>query len=151
MNESTTQLSNLEIQNLSALEKEWLGIETSTEYTPTNPTKILPNGEREFTSHRNAVKNPERPLSNEITGAVPVNISSETYSHMGKYAGALVLSCFEKMGGIDSFVNWAKMNPTDYYTKLLPKIISSSKNIEVNKGGSDDELIALEASFREMT
>jgi hypothetical protein len=57
-------------------------------------------------------------------------ISAEQYSHVGRYAGALVMSVFEQMGGAPRMAAWADSNPTDFYTKLFPKMISRSQQID---------------------
>jgi len=48
-------------------------------------------------------------------------ISAEQYQHVGRFAGALVMSCFEQMGGLPRMAAWADTNPTDFYTKLSPR------------------------------
>lgn len=60
---------------------------------------------------------------------IPV-ISADQYSHIGKYAGAIVLSVFEQMGGLPMMVDWAEQNRTDFYTKLMPKLIQRSTAVE---------------------
>lgn len=57
-------------------------------------------------------------------------ISAEQYSHVGRYAGALVMSVFEQIGGAPRMASWADSNPTDFYTKLFPKMISRSQQID---------------------
>lgn len=59
-------------------------------------------------------------------------ISAEQYQHVGRFAGALVLSCFEQIGGLDRMAEWADNNPTDFYTKLFPKMISRSQQVDVS-------------------
>lgn len=78
--------------------------------------------------------------------ALPV-ISGEAYQHIGRFAGALVLSCFEQIGGLPRMAAWADQNPTDFYTKLFPKMIS--KTAQVDHTGSvtlDDAISRLERS-----
>lgn len=60
---------------------------------------------------------------------IPV-ISADQYSHVGKYAGALVLACFEQMGGLPRMVAWAETSPESFYTKLMPKLIQRSTAVE---------------------
>lgn len=79
---------------------------------------------------------------------IPMVISAEQYSHLGKYAGAIVLMCFEKIGGMDAFSNWAKANPNDFYTKMFGKVIATSRTVETNGGADDAAMAALEADFR---
>jgi hypothetical protein len=68
-------------------------------------------------------------------------ISAEQYQHVGRFAGALVLSCFEQMGGLPRMVTWADQNPTDFYTKLFPKMISRSQQVDVSGTLTIDDAI----------
>lgn len=77
------------------------------------------------------------PLTTTTDMAVPLReiarvpmISAEQYSHVGKYAGALVLACFEQIGGLPRMAVWADQNPADFYTKLMPKVIQRSTAVE---------------------
>lgn len=79
---------------------------------------------------------------------IPMVISAEQYSHLGKYAGAIVLMCFEKIGGMEAFAGWAKANPNDFYTKMFGKVIATSRTVETNGGADDAAMAALEADFR---
>ena len=88
-----------------------------------------------------------RELSNGVE--IPFVISAEQYSHLGKYAGALVLMCFEKIGGMEAFSNWAKVNPTDFYTKMFNKVIATSRTVETNGGADDNAMMMLEGDFSE--
>lgn len=74
-------------------------------------------------------------------GKVPA-ISAEAYQHVGRFSGALVLSCFEQIGGLGRMATWADQNPTDFYTKLLPKIISRSTQVDVSGSITIDEAIS---------
>lgn len=69
-------------------------------------------------------------------------ISGEAYSHVGKYAGAVVLACFEQMGGLASFVDWAEQNRTDYYTKIFGKTIQRSAAVDVSGTVTIDDAIS---------
>jgi hypothetical protein len=74
-------------------------------------------------------------------------ISAEQYQHVGRFAGALVMSCFEQMGGLPRMTNWADQNPTDFYTKLFPKMISRSQQVDVSGTLTiDDAITRLERS-----
>jgi hypothetical protein len=74
-------------------------------------------------------------------------ISSEQYQHVGRFAGALVMSCFEQMGGLPRMANWADENPTDFYTKLFPKMISRSQQVDVTGSLTiDDTITRMEAN-----
>lgn len=68
-------------------------------------------------------------------------ISAEQYQHVGRFAGALVMSCFEQMGGLPRMANWADENPTDFYTKLFPKMISRSQQVDVSGTLTIDDAI----------
>lgn len=68
-------------------------------------------------------------------------ISAEQYQHVGRYAGALVMSCFEQIGGLPRMANWADENPTDFYTKLFPKMISRSQQVDVSGTLTIDDAI----------
>ena len=90
-------------------------------------------------------------------GKIPA-ISAEAYQHVGRFSGALVLSCFEQIGGLNRMAAWADTNPTDFYTKLLPKIISRSTQVDVSGSITIDEAISrleggsipVEAEFEEI-
>lgn len=69
-------------------------------------------------------------------------ISAEAYQHVGRFAGALVLSCFEQIGGLDRMASWADSNPTDFYTKLFPKMISRSQQVDVSGTLTIDDAIS---------
>lgn len=62
-------------------------------------------------------------------GSVPV-ISAEQYAHVGRFAGAFVMTVFEQIGGVPRMASWADQNPTDFYTKLFPKMIQRSTAVE---------------------
>ena len=69
-------------------------------------------------------------------------ISAEQYQHVGRFAGALVLSTFEMMGGLPRMAQWADDNPTDFYTKLFPKMISRSTQVDVSGTLTIDDAIS---------
>lgn len=60
---------------------------------------------------------------------IPV-ISAEMYGHMGKFSGAIIMSVFHQIGGIDRMAAWADSNYTDFATKLFPKLIQRSTAVE---------------------
>lgn len=68
-------------------------------------------------------------------------ISAEQYQHVGRFAGALVLSTFEMIGGLPRMASWADDNPTDFYTKLFPKMISRSQQVDVSGTLTIDDAI----------
>ena len=69
-------------------------------------------------------------------------ISAEQYQHLGRFSGALVLSVFEMIGGAPRMASWADQNPTDFYTKLLPKVISRSQQVDVSGTLTIDDAIS---------
>lgn len=74
-------------------------------------------------------------------------ISAEQYQHVGRFAGALVMSCFEQIGGLPRMASWADSNPTDFYTKLFPKMISRSQQVDVSGTLTiDDAITRLQSS-----
>lgn len=79
------------------------------------------------------------PVVREI-GTIPM-ISAEQYQHVGRFAGALVMSCFEQIGGLPRMANWADENPTDYFTKIFPKMISRSQQVDVSGTLTIDDAI----------
>lgn len=70
------------------------------------------------------------------------SISAEAYQHVGRFSGALVMACFEQIGGLERMSEWASHNPTDFYTKLLPKIISRTAQVDVSGSITIDEAIS---------
>jgi hypothetical protein len=84
-------------------------------------------------------------------------ISAEQYQHVGRFAGALVMSCFEQMGGLPRMASWADGNPTDFYTKLFPKMISRSQQVDVSGTLTIDDAISrlerstVEGEFQEIS
>jgi hypothetical protein len=68
-------------------------------------------------------------------------ISAEQYQHVGRFAGALVMSCFEQIGGLPRMAAWADGNPTDFFTKLFPKMISRSQQVDVSGTLTIDDAI----------
>jgi len=82
----------------------------------------------------------------KVVNALPV-ISIDQYQHIGRYAGAVVLSVFEQIGGVERMAAWADSAPTDYFTKGFPKLIA--KSMQVDHSGSisiDDAISRLERS-----
>lgn len=81
-----------------------------------------------------------REVANNLA-KVPM-ISAEAYQHIGRYAGAIVLSVFEQIGGAPRMASWADGNPTDFYTKLFPKMISRSQQVDVSGTLTIDDAIS---------
>ncbi len=82
-------------------------------------------------------------------------ISAEAYQHVGRFAGALVMSCFEQIGGLPRMAAWADSNPTDFYTKLFPKMISRAQQVDISGTLTIDDAISRlermnEAEFTEV-
>jgi len=85
-------------------------------------------------------------------------ISAEQYQHIGRFSGALVHAAFEMIGGLPRFASWADDNPTDFYTKLFPKMISRSQQVDVSGTLTIDDAItrleklepAIDAEFTEV-
>lgn len=82
-------------------------------------------------------------------------ISAESYQHVGRFAGALVMSCFEQIGGLPRMAAWADSNPTDFYTKLFPKMISRAQQVDISGTLTIDDAISRlermnEAEFTEV-
>lgn len=69
-------------------------------------------------------------------------ISGEQYQHVGRYAGAVVLACFEQIGGVERMRVWADGNPTDFFTKLFPKLVQRSAQVDVSGTVTIDDAIS---------
>jgi hypothetical protein len=69
-------------------------------------------------------------------------ISAEAYQHVGRYAGSVVMAVFEQIGGINRMAAWADSNYTDYATKLFPKMISRSQQVDVSGTLTIDDAIS---------
>lgn len=78
-------------------------------------------------------------VARSITG-LPM-ISAEQYQHVGRHAGAVVMSVFHQIGGPDRMAQWADTNPTDFYTKLFPKMISRSQQVDISGTLTIDDAI----------
>lgn len=77
---------------------------------------------------------------NSALSNVP-HIDPALYSNVGRHAGAVVMTVFEQVGGVKAMAAWAEENPTDFYTKLFPKIINTPKQLEVSGKISVEEII----------
>lgn len=83
-------------------------------------------------------------MSNDVVkhvNSLPV-ISADQYQHLGKYAGAMVLSAFEQIGGMQRFADWADQAPEAFYTKIFVKMISRSTQVEVSGTVTLDDAIS---------
>lgn len=85
---------------------------------------------------RTDVQQPSRELAR-----IPM-ISAEQYQHLGRFSGAMVQAAFEMIGGLPRFASWADDNPTDFYTKLFPKMISRSQQVDVSGTLTIDDAIS---------
>lgn len=102
-------------------------------------------------------KTDKLPVVREVA-SIPM-ISAEQYQHVGRFAGAVVMSVFEQIGGAPRMAAWADSNPTDFYTKLFPKMISRSQQVDVSGTLTIDDAISrldrmdniIEAEFTETT
>lgn len=59
------------------------------------------------------------------------SVDAQLYANIGRYAGNVVMAVFQEVGGVEAMADWAEENPTDFYTKLFPKVITAPKQIEV--------------------
>lgn len=59
--------------------------------------------------------------------------------NIGKYHRLAVSTVFEMNGGVEWLADWAEKNPTDFFTKLYPKLIS--KEVETHSVETVDELL----------
>lgn len=102
-------------------------------------------------------KTDKLPVVREVA-SIPM-ISAEQYQHVGRFAGAVVMSVFEQIGGAPRMAAWADSNPTDFYTKLFTKMISRSQQVDVSGTLTIDDAISrldrmdniIEAEFTETT
>lgn len=62
------------------------------------------------------------------------------YQHVGRYAGRMVLTAFDMMGGVDRLASWADKNPGEFFTKVFPKVIA--KPVEHNLSEGVEELLS---------
>jgi hypothetical protein len=93
------------------------------------------------------------PVTRAVT-SLPV-ISAEAYQYVGRYAGAIVMSVFEQIGGVERMAAWAETSPESFYTKVFPKMISRSQQVEHSGSVTIDDAITRlerieEAEFMEV-
>lgn len=60
----------------------------------------------------------------------PIEVDPTLYANIGRYAGAVVLTVFEQIGGVQRMAEWADENPEAFYTKSFAKIITAPKQVE---------------------
>lgn len=56
------------------------------------------------------------------------------YQHVGRYAGRMVLTAFDMIGGVDRLADWADKNPGEFFTKVFPKVITKPHELSVSDG-----------------
>lgn len=66
------------------------------------------------------------------------------------------MTVFEQIGGVKRMASWADQNPTDYFTKLFPKLIARSQQVDVSGTITLDDAITRlermeEADYVEVT
>lgn len=101
------------------------------------------NNEEGGTSARNPlvlVPTDKQAVARELA-SIPM-LSAEQYQHIGRYSGAVIGTVFEMMGGVARMVDWADRNPTDFYTKLFPKVIARSQQVDVTGTLTIDDAIS---------
>jgi len=70
--------------------------------------------------------------------------------HAGRYARECVLLAFEMIGGVEKMADWARENPTEFYTRLYTKTIT--REVEVGASESvEDMLRRLDKAERTMS
>ena len=65
-------------------------------------------------------------------GAGGINVSA------GRFSRGAIVAAFELNGGLETFADWAKENPTDFYTRMFGRIIGKEA-LEPTKGPDDVE------------
>lgn len=69
-------------------------------------------------------------------------ISGEIYQHVGRFAGAIVMSVFEQIGGVNRMAAWADASPDSFYTKVFPKMIQRSQSVDITASVTIDDAIS---------
>jgi hypothetical protein len=70
-------------------------------------------------------------------------IDPALYANLPRYAGSVVMTVFEQIGGTRRMAEWADENPSDFYTKLFPKLISTPKDVNVSGKVSIEEAVRI--------
>ncbi len=60
-------------------------------------------------------------------------------AHVGRYARNAVMTAFEMIGGVERLADWGDKNPGEFFTKLLPKVIT--REVEVGTSQGVEELL----------
>lgn len=74
---------------------------------------------------------PTMPVVGDGMGAVVAN--------SGRHLRNAIVTAFDMIGGVAALADWAQTNRTDFYTKLMPKVIP--KEVLVDDRRSVDDLI----------
>jgi len=95
--------------------------------------------------------------------SLPSTGDGELMLSAGKRSRQIVLDVFELVGGTEAMADWARKNPTDFYTKLFTKTITREADVnhtvgiealiddlDALEGGFSDEMV-LEGDFEELT
>ncbi len=70
-----------------------------------------------------------------------VNSAGELMVNAGRYSRGAVIAAFEMMGGLDTFVDWASENKSEYYTKMFAKTIG--REVENKSSDSVEEYLKI--------
>lgn len=91
---------------------------------------------------------PVRLATNPLRGSLTYgDADGAVIPHAGRYARECVLVAFEMIGGVERMAAWAKDNPTEFYTKLFPKVITKEVELHTSEG-VEDLLARLDAKER---
>lgn len=77
---------------------------------------------------------PARPSRGMTLPTFGADSDGAVIPHAGRYARECVLTAFEMIGGVDRMAAWADENPTDFFTKLYPKVITKEVEIQASEG-----------------
>lgn len=75
--------------------------------------------------------------------AIPPAVDAALYANVGRYAGAVVMTAFETIGGVERLAHWADQNPADFYTKVFTKTITKPQQLEVSGTISIEEAVKM--------
>lgn len=68
---------------------------------------------------------PKVPAPGMRAPALPdVMSEGELYGHLGRYAGRMVVTAAEMIGGVERLAAWADKNESDFWTKVFPKTVA---------------------------
>lgn len=73
----------------------------------------------------------------------PPSVDAALYAGVGRYAGAVVLTVFEQMGGTDRMAEWADENPGEFYKSIFTKVISAPRQVEVTGKVTIEEAVKM--------